>query len=363
MADGPGAGFVTLAELEQVAARRATPDAWSYVESGAVGEDAARANRDAFRRRTLRPRVLVDVSVLDLRTRLLDAPVAVPFYVCPMARQGLFHPDAELATARAAAGAGALAVQSTLSTRSLEEIAAAAPGHLQWFQLYLQPDFAASRQLVERAERAGYAALVVTVDAPILGIRDPLLGSSFVLDPEGAIGNGPGVKAPPREPSGAQGRYTLRADAGATWNTLDDLQSITRLPVVVKGLLTGDDAGRAVKHGARAVIVSNHGGRQLDVAGAALEALPEVVRAVGSDVEVYFDSGVRRGGDVLIALALGARAVGIGRPVLWALQAGGEAGVARLLDLFAKEVATEMALLGRRRIGEIDRTVLGEPRW
>ncbi len=356
-------GFSTLGDLEAAAAKVVPPDVWAYIQSGAVGEDALRANRDAFRRRTLRPRALVDVTVLDLTTNLLDDKVAAPFFICPMAHHGLVRPEGELATAQAAASANVLAVFATLSSRSLEEIAEASVHGARWFQLYLQARFIDSQRLVERAERAGYSALVLTVDVPVLGVRDRLSEMAFDIDPKGSVRNGPGVIAPPRAPTGSQGRYSLRSDAAATWNVLDDLQSITKLPVVVKGVLTGDDARRAVVHGARGVVVSNHGGRQLDAAEAALEALPEVVRAVGSDVEVYFDSGVRRASDVLIALAMGAHAVGIGRPVLWALAVGGEAGVTQLLSLLASELATEMALTGRRRISEIDRTLLGEKRW
>jgi 4-hydroxymandelate oxidase len=363
VSDTRGAGFASLGELEEAAARVVAPETWLYVQSGAVGEDAVRANRDAFRRRTLRPRVLADVSTIDLTTTLLDSPAAAPIFICPMARHGLLTPDGELATARASARAQLLATYSTLSSRSLEEISSAAPTGVRWFQLYLQSDFPRSRELVERAERSGYSALILTVDTPLLGVRDRLAATPFVLDPDHALGNGPSLRAPARAPSGGTGRYTLRGESAATWTVLDDLQSITRLPVVVKGVLTGEDARRAVAHGARAVIVSNHGGRQLDAAEAALDRLPEVVRAVGSEVEVYFDSGVRRASDALIALALGARAVGLGRPVLWSLAVGGEAGVDRFLSLFAQELATTMALTGRRRIGEIDRTLLGELRW
>ena len=363
MGESAAPGFVSLGDLEEAASRVVPPEAWLYVQSGAAGEDSMRANRDAFRRRTLRPRVLADVSTIDLSTTLLDATVSAPVFVCPMARQGLLHPDGELATARAVARGELLGTFSTLSTRSPEEIASAAPDGLRWFQIYLQPEFSRTQELVERAEKAGYSALILTVDTPLLGVRDRLAATPFVLDPEHALGAGVGVRAPARSPSGGRGRYTLRADAAATWTVLDDLQSITRLPVVVKGILTGEDARRAVAHGARAVLVSNHGGRQLDAAEAALERLPEVVRAVGSDVEVYFDSGIRRASDALVALALGARAVGLGRPVLWALAVGGQAGVDRLLSLFTSELASTMALTGRRRIGEIDRTLLGEPRW
>ncbi len=353
----------SIGTLEAAAARVLPAAVWAYVQAGAGAEDAMRANHDAFRRRTLRPRALTDVRSLDLSSRMLEDRLAAPLFVCPMARQGLVHPDAELATHRAASDAGVLSVVSTLSTRSLEEIAASSPQGPRWFQLYLQPDFVASRNLVERAERAGYSALVLTVDMPVLGSRDQLLEHDFVLDADAPVGNGAPVLAPSRPPVGERGHFHLRSDAGATWDVLDDLQSITRLPVVVKGLLTGEDARRAENHGARAIIVSNHGGRQLNGAPAALEALPEVVRAVGSEVEVYFDSGIRRATDVLIALALGARAVGLGRPVLWALAVGGEAGVRRFFQLLTTELATEMALTGRRRLAEIDRTLLGAERW
>jgi 4-hydroxymandelate oxidase len=363
MAGSAPAGFVTLGDLEEAAGRVLSPEVWAYVQAGAGTEEALRSNRDAFRRRTLRPRALVDVSTIDLTTRILDRAVRAPFFICPMARHGLVHPVGESGTARAAARAGVLAAHSTLSTDSLETIASAAPDASRWFQLYLQPEFRDSQRLVERAEKAGYHALVLTVDVPLLGSRDRLAQTAFVLDPEHALGNGAGVRAPLRAPGGGPGRFALRAEAAATWTVLDDLQSITRLPVVVKGVLDAEDARRAFAHGARGVIVSNHGGRQLDAAEAALERLPEVVRAVGSDLEVYFDSGVRRASDVLVALALGARAVGIGRPVLWALAAGGEAGLDRFLGLFASELAGSMALAGRRRIPEIDRSLLGELRW
>lgn len=363
MTDPSTPTFSTLGDLEEAAAKAIPADVWTYVGAGAAEEDAMRANRDAFRRRTLRPRALVDVTTLDLTTTFLDQKVNAPFFVCPMARQGLLHPDGEVATARAAGAAQVLAVFGTLSTRSLDEIAAAAPRGPRWFQLYLQPEFATSQRLAERAEKAGFTALVLTVDMPVLGHRDRLIQQGFVLDADDPVGNGGNILAPARSPSGREGRYALRKDAAATWNILDDLQSITRLPVVVKGILTGEDARRAVTHGARGIVVSNHGGRQLNAAEAALEALPEIVRSVGSDVEVYFDSGVRRATDVLTALAMGARGVGIGRPVLWALALGGEAGVARLLSLLATELATDMALTGRRRISEIDRTLLGTPRW
>ncbi len=363
MTDDPPGGFLTLGDLEAAAAAKAPPDVWEFVQGGAGEETTLRGNRDAFHRQTLRPRVLTGVDRVDLRTTILGSPVAAPFFVAPTAYQGLLCADGELATARASSAAGLLSVYSTLSTRSLEEIAAAAPERPRWFQLYLQPDVDVARRLVERAERAGYRALVLTVDMPLLANRDRQLRSGVAVDGPAPIGNGPDVHSPPRALPPDGGRFTLRVDTGATWDVLDRLREWTRLPLVVKGVLTGEDARQAVDHGAKAVIVSNHGGRQLDGAPATLEALPEVVAAVGRDAEVYLDSGVRRGSDVLMALALGARAVGLGRPVLWALAAGGEAGVARLLSLLAVDVATVMALTGRTTVAAIDRSLLGTPRW
>lgn len=356
-----GAGFETLGQLESVARQKVGPRVWGYIQGGAGDERTLEANRRAFLRRSLLPRAFVDVSRIDLGTHVLGHSLSAPFYVAPTAYQGLVHPGGECAMARAASSEGILAMFSTLSSSSIEEIAACAPKGPRWFQLYLQPDSSLTLNLVGRAESSGCTALVLTADVPVLGVRDRQLESGFALDETIPLGNGPGVVPPPRGPSvGPEGRYVLRNDAADGWDVLDWLRAHTNLPIVVKGLLTASDARLAVDHGARAVIVSNHGGRQLDGAPAALDALPEVVREVEGDAEVYFDSGVRRGADVLIALALGARAVGLGRPALWALAAGGEAGVARLLALLKVELANEMAQCGRRSISEVDRFLLGD---
>lgn len=244
---------------------------------------------------------------------------------------------------------------STLSSLSLEAIAAAAPSRPKWFQLYLQPEFQTTQELIERAEKAGYTALVLTVDAPVLGPRDRQTRDGVAIRSPVPIGNGPRILPPARAPELRNGAYEFPEDATVTWEILGQLREVTSLPLVVKGILTAEDARRAVDAGARAVIVSNHGGRQLDGAMTGLEAVPEVVAAVGAEAEVYMDGGVRRGSDVLTALALGAKAVGIGRPVLWALAAGGEAGVERLLSLLNLELAVSMMLAGRRSLTEIDR--------
>jgi 4-hydroxymandelate oxidase len=359
--DPPVEGFRTLSDLPGAASRALPPAVWDYIEGGAGEETTLRANRAAFQRRVLLPRVLVDITRLDPTTQVLGQTVSAPFYVSPTAYHGAIHPHGECGTARAASAAGVLAVFSTLSTASLEEIAEAAPAGPRWFQLYLQPEFATSQRLVERAERAGYSALVLTVDMPVLANRDRQTRTGFAVDASPRLGNGADIVGPSRSPE-ARGRvFTLRSETSAGWDIIERLGRITRLPIVVKGVLTGEDARRAVEHGARAVVVSNHGGRQLDAAPASLDALPEVVEAVGSRAEVYLDGGVRRGSDILMALALGARAVGVGRPILWALGVGGEAGVARILSLLKLDVVTSMALTGRRRISEVDRSLLTPP--
>ncbi len=359
--DVPG-GFLTLGDLESAARARLADDVWAYVQGGAAEETTLRDNRAAFHRRTLRPRVLAGVDRVDLRRPILGRPASAPVFLAPTAYQGLVDPEAELATARAAQEGGVPAVFSTLSTRPLEEIAAASGPGDRWFQLYLQPDFERSVELVSRAEVAGYRALVLTVDMPLLANRDRQIRGGVAVDTPVPVGNGSDVVSPARAPVLEGGVYRWRAEAGATWEVLDRLRSHTDLPIVVKGILTGDDARRAAEHGASAVVVSNHGGRQLDGAPAALDALPEVVAAVGPRLEVYLDGGVRRGSDIAMALALGATAVGVGRPVLWALAAGGRAGVARLISLLKLDLATVLALAGRPSIAAIDGSLLGAAR-
>ncbi len=341
--------------MRGVAQKRLSPEVWAYVEGGAGEERTLEENRAAFHRWCLRPRQLAGIRTVDLRTTLLGTAVSSPVYVSPTAYQGLVHPTAEAGTARGAGAAGVLAMFSTLSSLSLEAIAAAAPSGPKWFQLYLQPEFQTTQELIERAEKAGYTALVLTVDAPVLGPRDRQTRDGVAIRSPVPIGNGPRILPPARAPELRNGAYEFPEDATVTWEILGQLREVTSLPLVVKGILTAEDARRAVDAGARAVIVSNHGGRQLDGAMTGLEAVPEVVEAVGAEAEVYMDGGVRRGSDVLTALALGAKAVGIGRPVLWALAAGGGAGVERLLSLLNLELAVSMMLAGRRSLTEIDR--------
>jgi 4-hydroxymandelate oxidase len=350
--------FRTLGDLEEAARRAADETVWGYIQGGAGAERTLRANEEAFSRWTIVPDPLRDVRSVDLRTTLLGTEVAAPFFVAPTAYLREVHAGGERATAAAASRLRVLSVVSTLSSDSVEEIAAAAGAGPRWFQLYLQPDPGTSVKLVRRAERAGFTALVVTVDAPVLGSRDRQGRSGFALETTPPVGAGSEVRTPPRGPTWDGGRYVVEGAAELSWPAIERVAQATSLPLVVKGLLSAEAAHRALEVGAKAIVVSNHGGRQLDLAPAALDALPEIVAEVGTRAEVYVDGGVRRGSDVLVALALGARAVGIGRPILWALAAGGRAGVDRYLRLLGTELANSLVLAGRRNVKEVDGSLL-----
>ena len=321
-------------------------------------------NRAAFDRRRLAFRVLVDVARRELATTVLGQPVALPVLVAPTAFHRLADPEGEVATARAASAAGTVMILSTLSNSPVEEVVPAAGG-AAWFQLYVYKDRGATRALVERVEAAGVRALVLTVDAPYLGRRERDVRNRFQLPSELAVANvlaaGYGAVVAPADGSGLAAYFASLLDPALTWDDLDWLASITRLPVVVKGIVRADDALRAADRGAAGIVVSNHGGRQLDTSLATLDALPPIVEALagaGARVEVFLDGGVRRGTDVVKALALGARAVLIGRPILWGLAAGGEAGAARVLEMLRAELDLAMALCGARRLEDLTRDLV-----
>jgi 4-hydroxymandelate oxidase len=340
---------LNLRDFESLAAERLSRMAYDYFASGSGDEITLRENESAFSRLALRYRVLVDVSKRSLETTLLGRRIAMPILVAPMAFQRLAHDDGELATARAAAAAGSVMILSTLATYSIEEVRAASSGSL-WFQLYVYRDRDITRSLVERAEAAGYEALVLTVDAPLLGRRERDVRNGFSL-PEGLpisnlIPRGLERMAGETNASGLEQYFTDQLNPSLTWADVEWLQSITRLPVLVKGIVRADDAERAVDHGAAGIIVSNHGGRQLDTSIATISALPPIADAVGDRCDLLVDGGIRRGTDVLKALAFGARAVLIGRPVLWGLAVDGEAGVSRVLSLLRDELDLAMALAG-----------------
>ncbi len=343
---------VNLLELERAAAAALDPAAYDYFRSGAGDELTLARNRAAFAEIELMPRVLVDVSRLDTATTVLGAELPHPVVVAPTAFHRLAHPEGEAETARGAAAADAVFTLSSLSNTPLEDVAAAAGR--RWFQLYVFRDRAVTRDLVERAEAAGYEAILLTVDAPILGRRERDVRNRFALPdglriacvPEGDVGA-------PAGGSGLAAYFATMLDASLEWNDLEWLCSITDLPVAVKGVLRADDAARAAGAGAAGVVVSNHGGRQLDTSPATIDALPAIADALGGELSLLLDSGVRRGTDVIKALALGANAVLVGRPVLWALAGGGAVGVERALAMLLAETREAMALSGARSLAEL----------
>lgn len=346
------AAIVALREFEPLARERMATAAYDYIAGGAGDELTLAANEASWRRYRVRPRVLVDVGAIETATTLLGVPGSLPLAIAPMATHGLAHADGEVATARAAAAARVPFTLSTMSSRSIEAVAAATPGGTNWFQLYTQADPGRSRVLVERAAAAGYQAILVTVDLPRLGYRERDRRNGFDLPPLGNFDDG---WRPNHRPDLAGPNLTRLETVGhtLTWDDLATIRAWTSLPLVLKGILTPEDARIALDHGVDAIVVSNHGARQLDRVASGIEALPAIADAVGGRVELLVDGGVRRGQDIVIALAEGARGVLVGRPVLWALAAGGEAGVLRALAILREEIEIAFALTGVRSPGEI----------
>lgn len=335
-------------ELEAAARERLDQMTYDYYAGGAESEAALRANLASWQRWRLHPHVLRDVTHVDTATSVLGTPVAAPVLVAPTAYHALAHSRGEVATARAADRHGSLMIVSTLATTSLEDVAAAAPDAPRWFQLYVFSDRGYAGELVDRAAAAGYRALVLTVDAPVLGHRPRDARNAFRLPDHLAMANLP-ADLPDQhadaEGSGLAAMFTDH-DRSLTVDDLSWLKDRSGLPLVVKGVHRADDARACVEAGADAVVVSNHGGRQLDRAVPPADVLGEVAAAVDRRAEVYVDGGVRRGVDVLTALALGARAVLLGRPVLWGLAIDGEAGVGAVLDGLRVELERAMTLSG-----------------
>ena len=340
--------LLTLDDAERLAEAALPPDAWAYIAGGAGNERTLRWNREAFSRFRLRYRVLIDVSDVSTATTVLGTPVAMPVLVAPMAYQAIAHEDHELGMARGAAAAGTVMCLSTVATATPPAVAEAAGGAALWLQLYVFRDREVSDDVISGALANGFSALVLTADLPVVGIRDRELRTEFGA-PELEVPAYASARA--RNPGDEPGLSLL--DAGLEWGYVTELRERWNVPVVVKGLVTGEDADLACAHGAAGVVVSNHGGRQLDGAVAALDALPEVVDAVAGRAEVYLDGGVRRGTDVVTALALGARAVFVGRPALYGLALGGEKGVRQVLEILRDETENALALLGCRSPDEV----------
>ncbi len=336
--------LISVADFERVAEEKLDPGVAGYFFGGACDEVTLGENVSAWGHWRLRPRMLAGHREWRAGSELLGAPISMPIGVAPVAYQRLVDPEGELAMARAAAAAGTVMCLSTLATARPSEVTAAAPGGRRWFQLYCFRDEAVTRALIEEAIDSGFEVIVVTVDAPRGGRRERDLRTGFRI-PEGL--GVPSVQAA----LGSERAVTIEEtfalmDPALGWADLEKLASECSVPVLVKGLLTAEDAALAIEHGAAGVVVSNHGGRQLDCVAATADALPEVVDAVDGRGAVLVDGGVRRGTDVVIALALGADAVLVGRPALWGLAAGGEAGALRVLELLRAELELALALCG-----------------
>ncbi|HET6703675.1 alpha-hydroxy acid oxidase [Amycolatopsis sp.] len=349
--------MTTIAEFEATARERLDPAHYDYFAGGAQDEITLRENETAFQRLRLIPRVLRGSDKRDLSTELLGTPSSMPILVAPTAFHRLAHPDGELATARAAALAGTIMIVSMASTTAIEDIAAAArevaPEPGLWFQLYLQPDLEFTEAIVRRAESAGVKAFVVTVDSPVLGRRERDDRNAFHDLPPGLFVENLRNIGENRSGGNTSHVREIVMSAGLNWDHIAWLRSKTKLPVLIKGVLHAEDARLAVHHDVAGVVVSNHGGRQLDTVPATIDVLPEIAAAVGGAVPVLLDGGIRRGTDVVKALALGADAVGVGRPVVWGLAAAGREGVSEVLETLRADFDQALALCGGRHPAEL----------
>lgn len=363
---------IPLAQLEKKAAEVLPAQAYDYVAGGASGERTLRANLAAFERWRIVPRMLRDVSRRDLSIELLGHTLPAPVLLGPVGVQGILHADGELASARAAAGLGVPFVLSTLSSRSMEDVAQAMGNGPRWFQLYWGKDHELTGSMLRRAKRSGYSALVVTLDTAMLGWRERdlqhpylpfLLGqglANYFTDP---VFRSRLSEAPEAAPAAAIRLWaTLFSNTALQWDDLEWLRGQTRLPILLKGILHPDDARRGLDCGVDGIIVSNHGGRQVDGALAALDALPGVADAIQQKIPVLFDSGIRYAADAIKALALGARAVLLGRLYLWGLAVAGEQGVRDVVQNFVADFDLTLGLSGYRSCGELDGSVLSEER-
>jgi isopentenyl diphosphate isomerase/L-lactate dehydrogenase-like FMN-dependent dehydrogenase len=372
---------VSVPDLRPIARRRLPKVVFDYLDGGADGEVTLRENCRAFDDITFRPRGAVSVPTCDLRTRVLNFDLALPVLLAPVGYSRLMYPEGEIAAARCAGAAGTAYILSTISGHRMEDVKAASNGPV-WFQLYLMGGRAAAEGSIARAREAGVSALVVTIDTPVAGMRErdsrngmkelmgggilskiPFLGQflsrpawliRFLLD--GGVPHLPNVVVPGQGPLPMTDVAAALASSTVTWQDLSWIRELWSGPLIIKGVLTGEDARRAIDEGASAVVVSNHGGRQLDCVQASIQALPEVVAAVNGQVEVLMDGGVRRGSDVVKAICLGARAVLVGRAYAYGLAADGAAGVARAIEMLRTEMERTLKLLGCPSIGALDRS-------
>ena len=351
---------INVRDYEVMAREKLEEPIYDFIAGGAEDEISLAGNLSAWSRIQLLPRVLAGVTNVDTATEVLGQPVTSPILLAPVAYLRAADPEGEKATARASAAAGTIMVLSTMSTVPMEEVAAAAEGR-RWFQLYVYPERGITKRLVQRAEAAGYSALCLTVDVPYLGRRERDFYNQLQFPPGIVPANFLDmieVSEFHATDSALAAQAASLISPAITWDDVDWLRSITSMPVLLKGVLAAADAKIALDHGVAGIIVSNHGGRQLDGVPAPVEVLPEIVEAVAGRVPVLVDGGVRRGTDVLKALALGANAVLIGRPYVWGLAAEGEAGVRNVIRMLQEEFRLAMALSGCRSVGEINRALI-----
>jgi 4-hydroxymandelate oxidase len=347
---------ICIADFEPLAKAKVAPMTWEYISAGAGDELTLRWNIEAYQRIRLCPHILTDVSKLETRVNLFGDEHAFPILLAPTAAQTLIHPEGELAAARGAGAAKTAMVLSSFSSKSLEEVAAVATSPL-WFQLYAQADHGFMRELVQRAEASGYRALCLTVDTPITGARNRETRANVTLPMMPNLKGFKGVIHGGQQ-TGSLEVYSSMLDASLSWKDVEWLSSFAKIPLLVKGVLNPEDADRAVKSGVAGVMVSNHGGRNLDTLPATIEVLPRVTDRVAGRVPVLVDGGIRRGTDVLKALALGASAALIGRPYLYGLGAAGEVGVTKVIHILQRELQMAMALVGKAKVGDVDRSVI-----
>jgi 4-hydroxymandelate oxidase len=354
MAENP----VNIFEYEALAKARLPQPEYDFIAGGAADEITLRRTREVFDAIMLRPRMLVDISQRDLSTTVLGQRIAFPIMVDPAGHHGRAHPEAELATARAAGAMGTVMILSSGSTYTLEDVAKAATGPI-WFQQYLYKDRGFTKQMAQRAQDAGYTGLCLTLDSTVRAKRERNIRNNYSNQPSPNYAGHQLQEMSWTFTSDAPRGANDLIDRAATWSYLDWLADNTPLPLVVKGIMTGEDARQCVEHGVKGVIVSNHGARQLDTTFASVEVLPEVAEAVDGRLEVYLDGGIRRGTDVLKALALGARAVLIGRPLFWGLAVDGEPGLRAVIQMLRDELEMAMGMCGRPTVQSIDLSLLG----
>lgn len=351
---------VSIYDFEKLAKEKLSQMAYDYYSSGAHDEITLRENCESYKRIFLKYRVLIDVSKRDLSTEVLGQKISMPIMIAPTAFHKMAHQDGEIAVAKAAGSADTIMILSTLSNSDVEDVVKASSKPV-WFQLYVYKDRKVTKELIKRAEAAGCKALVLTVDAPVLGIRERDVRNKFNL-PEGITVKNlvPAKKGnlPEMDDSGLSAYVQKFLDPSLSWKDIEWLKSITNLPIVIKGIACKEDALLSVRHGADGIVVSNHGGRQLDTCRATIDVLPEVADAVSGKIEILIDGGIRRGTDVIKAIALGAKAVLIGRPVIWGLAVDGEKGVSSVLEIMRKEIDHAMALCGIDSIEKIDKNLI-----